>query len=69
MRSRESLQGATISGLETARTIQVTRDGSVVAAVNVSTSVTRVTRQRVVDEFVPQLLAATAAIDADLALV
>lgn len=45
------------------------RDGSVVAAVNVSTSVTRVTRQRVVDEFVPQLLAATAAIDADLALV
>lgn len=45
------------------------RDGAVVAAVNVSTSVNRVSRQRVVGEFLPLLRRTTAAIDADLALV
>ncbi|HEX6365003.1 MAG TPA: IclR family transcriptional regulator C-terminal domain-containing protein [Agromyces sp.] len=45
------------------------RDGSVVAAVNVSTSATRDTVEHVTAEYLPRLLATAAAIDAELRLV
>lgn len=45
------------------------RDGSVVAAVNVSTAVTRVPEERVIGEYLPQLQATAREIDAELALV
>jgi len=45
------------------------RDGSVAAAVNLSTSATQVTHDQVIDELLPRLRETAAAIDADLALV
>lgn len=45
------------------------RDGSVVAAVNVSASTARVTTDRLREAYLPELLAAAAAIEADLRLV
>ena len=44
------------------------RDGRVIAAVNVSSSATRDSVERLVREYVPRLLTTTAAIDADLRL-
>jgi IclR family pca regulon transcriptional regulator len=44
------------------------RDGSVVAAINLSTSVTQVTQKRVMTRLLPRLQETAAAIDADLAL-
>ena len=44
------------------------RDGRVVAAVNISSSATRDTVEHLIQEYVPRLLATTAAIDADLRL-
>lgn len=45
------------------------RDHTVVAAVNVSTSVTQIAQERVTSEFLPRLRETALAIDADLALV
>jgi len=45
------------------------RSGAVIAALNVSTSTNRVTRDRVRDEYLPALLETTAAVDAELRLV
>ena len=45
------------------------RRGDIAAAVNVSTSATRDTVERVVDEYLPRLLETCRAIDAELRLV
>jgi len=45
------------------------RDGMIVAAVNVSTSVARTSRERVEDEYLPALRATAAAVETDLRMV